>query len=322
MRAFSMQFMVATAMTIFLYGCGSNSNEAPPPEQTPTTGTVSVSLTDGPWEDAMEMRLQVTGLEMGHSDGSIVAVDMAGGPMSIDMLQLQNGASQILIDGVEVPMGQYDWMRLVIDPSQSHIDLASTGGRHNMRMGSDAIEGLEIHEPFQIGQSLHSEFMLDFDIRRGVQHHDGNMMGGEYQLHSAMRMIDLHESGGLMGEVHASMIDVNHPDCDDQPGGNWAYLFHGDTAEPDDIAIAESDGMDGPIAADRIELNIMTGEHQYHFGYLEPGNYRVAITCSSEWDEVGDDDHPSDPDGRFSFQMFSDPIEVMSGQMHENHLRP
>ena len=67
--------MVATAMTIFLYGCGSSSNEAPPPAQAPTTGTVSVSLTDGPWEDAMEMVLHVTGMEMGHSDGSIVAVD-------------------------------------------------------------------------------------------------------------------------------------------------------------------------------------------------------------------------------------------------------
>jgi len=322
MRSLSKRFIAATAMTIFLYGCGSSSNEAPPPAQTPTTGTVSVSLTDGPWEDAMQMVLHVAGLEMRHSDGSIVTVDMAGGPMSIDMMQLQNGDSQMLIDGVEVPMGQYDWMRLVIDPSQSYIDLASTGGRHNMRMGSDAIEGLEIHEPFRIGQSLHSDFMLDFDIRRGVQHHSGSMMGGEYQLHSAMRMIDMNESGGLMGEVHASLIDINHPDCDNQPGGNWAYLFHGDTTEPDDIAVTESDGMDGPIAADRIELDVMTGEHRYHFGYLEPGNYRVAITCSSEWDEVGDDDHPSDPDGRFSFQMFSDPIDVMSGQLHENRLGP
>ena len=64
--------MVATAMTIFLYGCGSNSNEAPPPAQTPTTGTVSVSLTDGPWEDAMEMVLHVTGMEIGEfKDGKL-----------------------------------------------------------------------------------------------------------------------------------------------------------------------------------------------------------------------------------------------------------
>ena len=132
----------------------------------------------------------------------------------------------------------------------------------------------------------------------------------------------MSESGGLMGAVHSSMIDVNHPDCDDAPGGNWAYLFHGDTMEPDDIADVDTDGMEGPIAADRIDMDTMTGEHRYHFSYLEPGQYRMAITCSGEWDEVGDDDHPADPDGRFAFQMFSEAMEVMSGQMHDIDMSP
>jgi hypothetical protein len=37
---------------------------------------------------------------------------------------------------------------------------------------------------------------------------------------------------------------------------------------------------------------------------------------------VGDDDHPNDPDGQFTFHMFSDPMEVMPGQMHDNDLSP
>ena len=270
----------------------------------------------------MEMVLHVTGIEMGHADGSVVTIDMTGGGMGIDMMQLQNGEARMLADNVDMPIGQYDWMRLMIDPAQSHIDLASTGGRHGMQMGSDAIDGLEVQHTFEIGQSQHSEFMLDFDIRRGVQHHDTGMMGGEYRLHSAMRMVEMSESGGLMGAVDASMIDVNHPDCDDAPGGNWAYLFHGDTMEPDDIADIDTDGMGGPIAADRIDMDTMTGEHRYHFGYLDPGQYRVAITCSGEWDEVGDDDHPTDPDGQFTFQMYSEVMEVISGQMHDNDLSP
>ena len=63
-------------------------------------------------------------------------------------------------------------------------------------------------------------------------------------------------------------------------------------------------------------------EHRYHFGYLDPGQYRIAITCAGEWDEVGDDDHPNDPDGEFAFHMFSGPMEVMPGQMHDNDLSP
>ena len=59
-----------------------------------------------------------------------------------------------------------------------------------------------------------------------------------------------------------------------------------------------------------------SGDHGYHFGFLPEGTYRVAFTCSGEWDEAGDDDYPSDPDGKFDFQAFSDPITINAGQMH------
>ena len=315
--------IIATlAMTALLCGCGSDSNGSSQPNQPPPTGTISVSLTDGPREDASEMVLHVTGIEMGHADGRMVNVEIPGGPLQIDMMQLQNGVFQMLAGGVGVPTGQYDWMRINIDPGMSHVDLANTGGRHSMRMGSDATNGLEVHEQFQIRQGEHSEFMLDFDTRLGLQHHSGGMMGDRYELHSAMRLVHMDEAGGLRGVVDSSMIDVNHAACDDAPGGNWVYLFPGDAAEPDDIAMPDTDGMAGPLAVDRVELDTMTGDHRYHFAFLRPGTYRLAMTCTGEWDEDNDDDYPSDPDGRFSFQMYSAPVDVMAGQMHDVHLMP
>ena len=242
--------------------------------------------------------------------------------MSIDMMQLQNGVSAMLLSGVDIPMGQYDWMRLRIDPAQSYMELANSGARHTMQMGPDAVDGIEVHEPFQIAQLMHSRFMLDFDLRRGVQHHDMGMMGDRYELHSAMRLISMSDAGGLSGVVAASMIDINHPDCDSATGGNWAYLFPGNAMAPDDIADPEVDGVPGPMAVDRVEMNPATGNHYYHFGYLSPGSYRIAFTCSGEWDENGDDDYPSDPDGRFDFQMFSGPMDVTAGQMHTFDLMP
>jgi hypothetical protein len=137
-----------------------------------------------------------------------------------------------------------------------------------------------------------------------------------------MRMINMNEAGGLNGVIDPSIIDVNQAACDDGPGGNWVYLFPGDAAEPDDIAVPDTDGRAGPMATDRVELDTMTGDHRYHLGYLEPGSYRLAMTCSGEWDEDNDDDYPADPEARFSFQMFSAPVEVMSGQMHDFDLMP
>ena len=214
--------------------------------------------------------------------------------MSVDMMQLQNGVSQALVSGMTVPAGQYEWMRLQIDLSQSHLD-TSTGGRHNMQMGPNSDDGLEIRQFFEVAESSHEEFMLDFDLRQGVHRHDMGMMGDQYELHSAMRLIDMQDSGGMTGFVDGAMIDVNHPGCDDDPGGNWAYLFHGDTTDPDDISAVESDGRPGPIATDRVDMDTSTGEFSYHFGYLPGGSYRVAFTCSGEWDEDGD----GEPDAHF-----------------------
>ena len=325
MKFFGKLIVAATAVAVFSAGCGGGSGSTAPGVTgpvVPVSGSISISLTDGPWEDAQAMVLHITGMDLGHSNGDVIQLDMSGGPMSVDMMQLQNGMFQALITGADVPTGQYEWLRLRVDLNQSYIDLASTGGRHSMQMGPNAGDGLEAHEPFQILESMHEEFMLDFDVRRGIQHSHMGMMGDQYELHSAMRLVNIDDAGGLTGMVEASMVAVNHPDCDAAAGRNFAYLFPGDALVPDDIAEPGSDGVPGPMATDRVEMDPATGDHFYHFEYLPEGSYRIAFTCSGEWDEEGDGDHPSDSDGRFNFQMFSDPMDVTAGQMHRFDLMP
>lgn len=314
--------MTAVAATLaVMQGCGgSSSSSTVPPPPVPPTGTITVSITDDPWHDMESMVLRITGMEFGHSNGDVHHFDMPGGPMDVDMMQLQNGAFQELMADVDMPVGEYDWMRVQIDAGQSYMQDRGTGGQHRFRMGQSASNGLEIQHQYQIQAGIHSEFMLDFDLRQGIRHGHMGMMGDQYELHSALRLVHMNESGGLSGMVDPAMIDVNHPDCDPADGGNWVYIFPGDATAPDDIAEVESDGVPGPIAADKVEMDPGTGNHEYHFGYLAEGSYRVAFTCSGEWDEAGDDDYPSDPDGKFDFQAFSDPFDIVAGQMHGHDL--
>ena len=60
-------------------------------------------------------------------------------------------------------------------------------------------------------------------------------------------------------------------------------------------------------------MNYGAGAHEYHFGYLPEGSYRLAFTCSGEWGGPGNDDYPYDPDGRFGFRLFFGPIEIGAG---------
>ena len=315
------QAALLTPAIAFAAGCGSGSSSTTTTSPGPTqTGTISVSITDDPWHDAESVILHITAIEFHHGDGGVFQVDMPGGSLEVDMMQLQNGVAQGLISAHEMPVGQYDRMRLDIDLDQSHIDRRDTGGRHGMRMGPGAGDGLEVQQQFRIEAGQHAEFMLDFDLRSGLRHGHGGMMGGEFELHNAMRLIRLEQAGGLFGSVDPSLVDLNHPDCDPADGGNWVYVFPGDAEVPDDIADVESDGVPGPVATDRVEMDPGTGQHEYHFGYLPEGTYRLAFTCSGEWDESGDDDYPSDPEGKFDFQHFSGPVEIAAGQVHQHDL--
>ena len=180
-----------------------------------------------------------------------------------------------------------------------------------------------MQERFTIREDEHSEFIMDFDLRSAVQQHRmGGTMGRQYQLHNGLRLMDVEHAGGLTGTIDPSLLDISHPDCDPAVGGNWAYLFHGDASEPDDLSSTDTDGVAGPFAMDRVELQNGNGEYRYHFAFLPEGSYRVAFSCSSDWDESGDDDYPNDPDGLFHFQAFGRPVAVHAGEVTDYAVGP
>ena len=316
---------LAFATAMGLAACGGGGGDATPVSQSANAGvqpgTVTLAITDGPMEEAHALVLHVTYIEFGHADNGVTRLELQSGPVSLDMMQLQNGMTHALLERVTVPAGEYHWLHLGIDPDSSYMEL-QTGAHHQLQLGDP--NGLRVDEHFEVFASQHAEFVLDFDLRLGVQHHQmGGMMGDQYELYSsALHLMHMEDVGGITGTVDAALADVNHAGCDPAFGGNWAYLFPGDATQPDDVTESDMDGMAGPIATDRVELDVGTGEFRYHFAFVPAGSYRVAFTCAGEWDESGDDDYPTDPDGRFDFHAFQGPVEVVAGQVSEFHIGP
>lgn len=300
-----------------LSACGSTTDS---PESANPAGTISLVITDGPMEMAQEVIFHLTHVDMGLADGSVVRMQLHAGAHDVDMMQLQNGLTHMLLDGAELPAGHYEWMELGLDLQQSHFG-SQSGGHHGMVLGEET--PLRVHAPFEIGDGQHMDFVMDFDLGLGIrQHQMGGMMGTQYQLHNGLHLMNAAEVGGLIGVVDSSLVDVNHPDCDPAEGGNRAYLFDATNDQPDDLAVTDTDGIAGPVATDIVELHLGQGEYLYHFGHVPAGAYRVGFSCSAEWDEEGDDDYPVDPDGRFDFQAFSDVVDVVAGQVQVLDLIP
>lgn len=271
-------------------------------------------------ENIDEAVLRITHVDVGHANGDVTRLQLYGGPSDIDMVALQNGLTRDLIDHASLPAGEYHWMELGVDLDRSGIRLGS-GGHHGLRL-ADA-DAFRVHQRFRIHEEEHSEFIMDFDLRHAVQQRRmGGMMGARFELHRGLRLMNVEQAGGLTGMVDPALIDINHPGCDPTPGGNWAYLFPGESVEPDDLSATDTDGAAGPYAMDRVELNSGTGEFRYHFAFVPEGSYRIAFSCSGEWDEPGDDDYPNDPDGRFHFEAFTDPVDVRAGRMTEYDVGP
>lgn len=310
-----------------LFACGDGSSDpsaaagdggTTPPEV--VNGNLTLALTDGPMSTVDQLVVHIEYVELRHTDGRLVRHTPIGGPVDVDLAALRDGRLHDLLNGAEVPAGQYHGLSIGIDPDRSHANF-SDGSRHQMRFAF--AEGLNVERPFTVDPGAHAEFVIDVDLGQSLHRHQGGMGGGGmgggtgdyYEFHSVTRMISMETAGGLVGAIDSTLIDINHPDCDSAPGGNWAYLFPGDATAPDDIAQDEVDGLPGPIVTDRVDLSPGTGEYRYHFAFLDPGSYRVAFTCSGEWDEATDDDYPSDPDARFDFQAFSEPVDVVAGQV-------
>lgn len=127
--------------TALLVACGGD-DESPAPAV--STGTIFLTLTDAPVDDAAEVVIVFTGVELQRSQGESVTINFDR-PRSIDLLQFRDGATTALLAGTSVSAGQYSGLRLLLTAQQNlqsgsytvaatrffEIDADPTGNEYN-----------------------------------------------------------------------------------------------------------------------------------------------------------------------------------------------
>lgn len=120
------------------------------------TGTLSLQITDGPVDSAEHVYIQFSGLELQAADGqrttlyycqdpadaaktipSETACTTPPAPKRFDLLELNSGNADLLLQDFTLPAGRYNWIRLNVDTDgedDSCIDVDMDGmvgmGRH------------------------------------------------------------------------------------------------------------------------------------------------------------------------------------------------
>jgi hypothetical protein len=324
-------FSGSAAVTLLaLAGCGGSSSGVD--EMDPNaTGTLTIGITDAPVDEAAAVVIAMTEFEFkpADEDEPPFRVAVEGAPRQLNLIDFTDGASAVIIDGEEVPAGDYEWMRIYFDESLSYVQLETDGTTYPLFIPSGAQTGYKLVQGFSVPVNDDVAYMLDFDVRKSLKEPPG--LGGvngvrTFLLKPTVRLLNVADSGGVSGVVDLSLVDIMNERCllaDPPLTGNAVYVFEGMDAVLDDEADDEEpgDGLDGPLTSDIVDLNEETGDYEYHLMFLLPGTYTVAFTCSAMADGAGDDDYPAPSESGFDFDAQIN-VDIVSNEVKSCNIPP
>jgi hypothetical protein len=277
--------LLAFLLVAFISGCGGSGGSGG--SGGGSTGLLTVALTDSPVTDAAHVVVEFTGVEVQSSSGTRTRFDFTP-PRQIDLLALNGGGSEIILDQVTLPSGRYEWMRLMVNADCGTFEsyLVDTNQvPHSLHIPSGAQTGLKLVNGFVVPAGGEANFTIDFDLRKSVNHPEGNgNCAGDYKLKPALRMVDNNTVGRIEGTINLNL--VNDPSC---TGGNAlaVYAFDGAYVVPDDIDAI----LPNPVATVNAVDTDADGIYPYKLAFLSPGDYTIAFTCKAQNDLPDQDDN-------------------------------
>lgn len=271
------------AAMLALTACGGGSES-----DSPANGTVKLSITDAPVDDARSVVVQFSGVAFKREGADAEVVQSLNpSPRQLDLLQYQGGRAALLLDNVTLPAGQYEWIRLMVDNQQNVRDsyiVLTTGEECELRIPSGAESGLKLNRGFNLPADGSVALTIDFDLRKSVHAPPGQRGSTEsctqgYLMRPTLRIVDDANVGAIGGVVDAALVTA---EC--LPN---VYVFSGSDVVPDDLEEANAAGDVDPLVIVPVAVENGSTEYSYRAAFLPTGAYTAAFSC-------GDDDPAAD----------------------------
>ena len=284
MKSSYVKLLAMSAAGALLTGCGGSSSD---------NGQLKVAITDAPVDDADSVFVAFAGIEVKPADGPAFMLEEFDPPMVIDLMDLQDGVSQEMVDAT-VPAGQYNWMRLAVNLDEDGVidesEMDSTSYividemPYALWVPSGDQSGLKLNSGFIVPQGGLTDFTIDFDLRKSVHlPMNGDM---RYVLKPSLRIVDNTVVGSIYGNVDPNLLTGDASTC-------AVYAYEGDGVTPDDVGSATE-----PLTSAGVKLDLVEeGQYGYRIAFLLPGTYTVALTCEADQDDPGTDDDITFGDG-------------------------
>ena len=270
-----MRAAIPAAISMMLLGaCGGSGGGGG------ETGRLSLGVTDAPVDEASSVVVQFSGVAFKRAGAAPEVVqNLTPSPRQLDLSQYQGGRAALLLDGVTLPAGDYQWIRLIVDnePAVRDSYIVLTGGEEcELRVPSGAESGLKLMRGFTLPADGSVALTVDFDLRKSIHAPPGQRSGDcavGYLMRPTLRLVDDANVGAIAGRVDSALIAA---ECLPK-----VYVFSGNAVTPDDLE--EADGADAdPLVVAGVAIENGSTAHPYRAAFLPPGPYTVAFTCDDD----------------------------------------
>jgi len=241
---------------------------------------ISLSVTDAPVDNATNVFVQFTSMEFKPQGGSSIILQLDE-PRNIDLLALQGNNFEALVNNLEVPAGNYNWVNLGVNAIRGEMDSYISfddGSSYSLYVPSGSQSGLKINRGFVVPVGGNISLTVDFDLRKSVTNPVGQV--NDYILKPVLRMTDNSQTGTIQGSVASSLLEGEN--CQE---GKAVYLYTGADVIADDLGSATP-----PLASALFTYNADSNRWDFEFGFVEAGDYTLAATCDSDIDELETDE--------------------------------
>lgn len=289
----AIKLLVISALAFLLTACGGGGGGG----SSSVAGGLSLSITDAPVNDAdiAEVWVRFTEVIVHPADGSgdiRHTVEDASDPNDVKPyrdIELKSlvGGKTTLLGEIPLDAGDYEWVRLVIDPAHTHI-VETSGGDYLVKCPSCTQSGFKLNRSFTIDNTGWIDFTIDFDLRKSITLSQPNKprADGHYILRPTLRILDTALASsyihGIVTDLRTEQVNPATPD------GCWVYVYGGDAASitPDDICLDPDTSIcppsDRPLLETPVQFDTASGDYLYNTGFIYPGLYTVALVCEAD----------------------------------------
>lgn len=279
--------------TLFLFvSCGQNGTE---------TGRVTLSITDAPVTAEGLIGVYITFSEItvnvaGTEEWQSLAFFEDG--FTLNLLDLSEGVTELLAAEVELPAGQINQMRFILDAAEEG-DLPGTesgcyleyigGITYPLRVPSGSESGFKAVNSFDVPINGDVRVTADFDIRKSLVY-----SGGIYKLKPVIRLIVDDEAGKINGRLIVNDESLKYS----------VYAYEAGSYTDDEIT-ADSEGVQFASAVSSTYACIPEGETElrYMLAFLAEGEYDLIVAS-----------HDGGTDSALLYVDRSDGVMVSAGE--------